>query len=95
MRGSISCNNGNLPIGFYHYLTSTSEPETQAQNFWNVIQNKEYQILPVLDVEQDNLGYKAQSYSERFMSEFYRLSGQNMIIYSGRCYISEHFDVSI
>jgi GH25 family lysozyme M1 (1,4-beta-N-acetylmuramidase) len=84
----------NLPIGFYHYLTATSEPETQAQNFWNMIQDKEYQISPVIDVEQDKLGYKAQSYTERFMSEFFRLSGQNMLVYSGRCYIEEHFDVS-
>lgn len=85
---------GQLPIGFYHYLTSTSEPETQAQNFWNKIRDKDYQILPIIDVEQESLGYKAQSYSERFISEFYKLSGQNMIIYSGRCYIEEKFDVS-
>lgn len=86
--------NGSKPIGFYHYLTSTSEPETQAQNFWKKIQDKHYQILPVLDVEQESLSYKAQPYSERFIAEFYRLSGQNMIIYSGRCYITDHFDVS-
>lgn len=85
---------GQLPIGFYHYLTSTSEPETQAQSFWNRIKDKEYQIIPVLDVEQDSLKYKAQNYSERFMTEFYKLSGQNMIIYSGRCYINDNFDVS-
>lgn len=86
--------NGQVPLGFYHYLTSTSEPETQALNFWNKIRGKEYQIYPILDVEQDSLGYKAQSYSDRFMKEFYRLSGQKMLIYSGRCYIDEHFDVS-
>lgn len=85
---------GQLPIGFYHYLTSTSEPETQAQIFWNRIKDKEYQIIPVLDVEQDSLKYQAQSYSERFMSEFYKLSGQNMIIYSGGCFINDNFDVS-
>ena len=86
--------NGQLPIGFYHYLTSTSEPETQAQSFWNRLKDKQYQIIPVLDVEQDSLKYKAQNYSERFMAEFYKLSGQNMIIYSGRCYINDNFDVS-
>jgi hypothetical protein len=84
---------GQLPIGFYHYLTSTSEPETQAQSFWNRIKDKQYQIIPVLDVEQDSLKYNAQSYSERFMKEFFELSGQNMIIYSGRCYINDNFDV--
>lgn len=90
--------NGKVQIGFYHFLRSTSDPETQAQNFWNEIAWKHYQIIPVIDVEKylgkDELGYLAQSYTERFISEFYRLSGQNMIIYSGRCYIDEHFDVS-
>jgi hypothetical protein len=85
---------GTIPIGFYHFLRVTSEPETQAETFWNKIKDKEYQITPVLDVEVDELGYKAQSYTDRFMKEFYRLSGQTMIIYSGRCYIDEHFDVS-
>ena len=86
--------NGKIPIGFYHFLTSTSDPETQAQNFWNEIKDKQYQIIPILDVEQESMGYKAQSYSQRFMEEFYRLSGQKMAIYSGRCYIEDKFDVS-
>jgi hypothetical protein len=83
--------NGQIPLGFYHYLTSTSSPQTQAQNFWDRIKDKQYQILPVLDVEQDSLGDNAENYSEQFISEFFKLSGQNMIIYSGRCYIEEHF----
>jgi GH25 family lysozyme M1 (1,4-beta-N-acetylmuramidase) len=83
---------GMIPLGFYHYLTVTSDPKTQAQNFWNKIKDKEYQIIPVLDVEQDKLGDNAQTYSEQFIEEFRSLSGQEMIIYSGRCYIEEHFD---
>jgi hypothetical protein len=83
--------NGRVPIGFYHYLTSTSSPTTQAQNFWNVISNKHYDILPVLDIEHDSLGNNAESYANEFIDEFRRLSGQEMIIYSGRCYIEEHF----
>lgn len=86
---------GQLPIGFYHFLRKTSEPETQAQNFWNKIRDKEYQILPIVDVETyngiDELGEQAEEYTYRFMNEFYKLSGQNMIIYSGRYYIEEHF----
>ena len=80
-------------IGFYHYLTSTSSPITQAQNFWSKIKDKQYQILPVLDVEQDSLGVNAELYASQFMGEFYRLSGQHMLIYSGRCYIEEHFSL--
>jgi len=78
-------------VGFYHYLTSTSSPITQAQNFWNKIKDKQYQIMPVLDVEQDSLANNAEYYSEQFIAEFYRLSGQKMLIYSGRYYIEEHF----
>lgn len=85
---------GAVPIGYYHFLTSTSEPENQAQNFYKQIKDKQYQIIPILDVEQDSLGYKAQDFTERFMKEFYQLSGQNMIIYSGRYFINDHFDVS-
>lgn len=82
---------GKNNIGFYHYLTSTSSPITQAQNFWNKIKDKQYQIFPVLDVEQDSLGSNAELYSIQFIEEFHRLSGQKMLIYSGRCYIEEHF----
>ena len=78
-------------IGFYHYLTSTSSPITQAQNFWNKIKDKQYQIIPVLDVEQDALANNAEYYSQQFIAEFKRLSGQQMLIYSGRYYIEEHF----
>jgi GH25 family lysozyme M1 (1,4-beta-N-acetylmuramidase) len=78
-------------LGFYHYLTSTSSPITQAQTFYNKIKDKQYQILPVLDVEQDSLGNDAELYSLQFIAEFNRLSGQQMLIYSGRYYIQEHF----
>jgi len=82
---------GKNNLGFYHYLTSTSSPITQARNFWNKIKDKQYQIYPVLDVEQDTLGKKAEQYAKEFILEFNRLSGQKMLIYSGRCYIEEHF----
>lgn len=89
---------GTIPLGFYHFLRKTSEPETQAQNFWEQIKNKEFQILPVLDVEEylgnDELGEQAQEYCERFIQEFRNLSGLTMLIYSGRCYCEEHFDYS-
>jgi lysozyme len=78
-------------LGFYHYLTSTSSPITQAQTFYNKIKDKQYQILPVLDVEQDSLGDNAELYATQFIAEFNRLSGQIMLLYSGRYYIQKHF----
>lgn len=83
-----------IPLGFYHFLTSTSSPKTQALSFWNRIKDKEFQILPVLDVEQVSLGKNAESYSKQFIQEFKKLSGQDMLIYSGRCYIEEHFSIT-
>lgn len=87
--------NGSIQIGFYHFLRATSPPTTQAENFWNSIKDKEYQILPILDVEKyldnDELGENAEKYCEEFISEFYRLSGQELLVYSYRCYIQEHF----
>jgi GH25 family lysozyme M1 (1,4-beta-N-acetylmuramidase) len=82
---------GNIPIGFYHFLKITSPPITQAQTFWNRIKDKKYEIMPALDVEDKDLGSSAESYSEQFKSEFKRLSGLDMIVYSNRCYIEEHF----
>lgn len=90
--------NGSVPIGYYHFLRITSEPETQAQNFWEQIKSKTYQILPFVDVEtyngNDELGDSAEDYTQRFIQEFRNLSGQEMGIYSGRCYIEEHFTES-
>jgi GH25 family lysozyme M1 (1,4-beta-N-acetylmuramidase) len=49
-------------LGFYHYLTVTSEPETQAEHFYSLIKDKEFEIIPVVDVEQDQLASKAEEY---------------------------------
>lgn len=86
--------NGKIPIGFYHFLRATSSPTSQAQNFWNTIKDKEYQISPFLDIENysnDELGENAEQYANEFIEEFRRLSGQDVLIYSGKCYIEEHF----
>lgn len=87
--------NGKIALGFYHFLRKTSQPETQALNFWNTIKDKNYQIIPCVDVESygdnDELGADAQEYTQRFIQEFRNISGQDVFIYSGRCYIEEHF----
>lgn len=81
--------NSRLHIGFYHYLKFTSVPETQAENFWNEIKYKQFDIKPQLDVEdEDN---RAEDYSKRFMKRFKELSGLDMGIYSGRYYTQAYF----
>ncbi|MFW2491812.1 GH25 family lysozyme [Clostridium chromiireducens] len=69
-----------LKTGFYHFLVGTSSPETQAQNFYNNIKNKQSDLKPVLDVEK--AGFDVMDYSIRFANEFKRLSGMDVCIYT-------------
>ena len=83
---------GVLPIGFYHMLTALSEPESQAQNFWEQIHDKDFQIFPIVDVEYANLSKIAENYTERFIKKFKELSGYTCIIYTGLYYCKDNFD---
>ena len=83
---------GILPLGFYHMLTALSEPETQAENFWQQIHDKEFQIVPIVDVEYNNLAEIAENYTERFINRFEELSGYKCIIYTGLYYCRDNFD---
>ncbi len=69
-----------LKTGFYHFLVGTSTPETQAQNFYNNIKNKQNDLKPVLDVETS--GFDVMDYTTRFINEFKRLSNMDVCIYT-------------
>jgi GH25 family lysozyme M1 (1,4-beta-N-acetylmuramidase) len=87
---------GQIPIGFYHFLSATSEPKTQALNFWNQIKDKNFQIVSVLDVERNEkapLEHLSEPYAKEFIQHFREISGQDVIIYSNRCYIEEYFSL--
>ena len=81
----------NIKTGFYHFLVVTSTPEKQAEHFYELIADKQMDIVPVLDVESYELKLQAENYCVRFLQKFKELSGLDMLIYSGRCYIEEHF----
>ncbi|EHJ00696.1 glycoside hydrolase family 25 [Clostridium sp. DL-VIII] len=69
-----------LKTGFYHFLVGTSSPETQAQNFYNNIKNKQSDLKPVLDIETS--GFDVMDYTMRFINEFNRLSNMDVCIYT-------------
>jgi len=85
------CKSRGIPIGFYHMLCVTSEPETQAENFYREVGDLNNDIRNALDIEYDNLGSRAEEYANRFLARYYELSGQDMIIYSCQSYFYEHF----
>lgn len=93
-RGKYNNLRGKVKIGFYHFLTSTSEPETQAENFYNNIKDYPYQVVPVVDVEQGSLSSMAENYTERFINRFKELSGQTCMIYSYYYYIKDNFSLA-
>lgn len=93
-RGKYNNLRGKVKIGFYHFLTSTSEPETQAENFYNNIKDYPFQVVPVVDVEQGSLSSMAENYTERFINRFKELSGQTCMIYSYYYYIKDNFSLA-
>lgn len=83
--------NGKMPLGFYHMLCVTSNPSQQAEEFYSMIKDKDYQIRPVVDIEYDNLRSNAESYANEFINRFIDLTGIEPMIYASESYIKECF----
>ncbi len=81
LKGNYECaREQNLKVGFYHFLVGSSEPETQAENFYNQIKDKHNDLIPMLDVETnfENL----MDYVHRFINKFKELSQLPIGIYT-------------
>lgn len=87
--GAISI---GLKVGFYHFLVGSSEPETQAENFYNCLKDKRSDLKPCLDIERE--GFDVMDYALRFINRFNELSGGSLpiVIYSAPYFINEHLD---
>ena len=73
-------------IGFYHFMSERTSPTQQAIDFYNAISDKEYDILPCLDIENNTKGRSATEISDRcieFLEKFKELSGLDCMIYTG------------
>lgn len=82
-------------LGFYHFMSEKTGPAAQAQDFWNAIKDKEFNIYPVLDVETNNLNRSCTEISDRcleFLEEFKKLSNLDCIIYSGGFFARDNLD---
>lgn len=84
-----------LNIGFYHFMSEKTNPFQQAIDFWNSIKDKEFNVLPCLDIETNNLGRSAKQISDRcieFLQQFKALSGIDCIIYTGGYFGRDNLD---
>lgn len=78
----------DLFVGFYHYLVSTSSPETQANNFYDEIKLLKSDLLPMLDVESNF--NELNDYISRFINKFVSLSNMEIGIYSYTSFIRNY-----
>lgn len=74
------CKANGLKVGAYHFLVGTSSPEAQAQNFYEMIKDYEWDCVPMLDVETNFNGLA--DYVIRFVNTFRQLSPLELGIYS-------------
>jgi len=79
-----------LSTGFYHFLVGTSEPETQAENFYENIKHKENNLKPCLDIETN--GFNVMDYALRFIEKFKQLSNLPLSIYASPYFINDNLD---
>ena len=82
-----------LSTGFYHFLVGTSQPESQAHNFYNQIKDKKNDLIPCLDIEVS--GFDVGDYAIRFLKKFKELSGMNMVIYTGAYFSRDNLPLEI
>lgn len=82
--------NKGFKLGFYHYLVASSEPETQAENFYNQIKDKQNDLKPCLDIETN--GYNVMDYALRFIARFNKLSNMELCIYASPYFINDNLD---
>ena len=75
-----------LNIGFYHFMSEKTNPTRQADDFYNAIKDKEYNVIPVLDIETNNNNRSSKEVTDRcleFLNRFKALSGIDCVIYTG------------
>jgi GH25 family lysozyme M1 (1,4-beta-N-acetylmuramidase) len=80
------CKNNGLKVGAYHFLVGTSTPEAQAENFYVMIKDYEWDLVPMMDVETNFNGLS--DYVVRFITAFKKLSPLTLGIYSYTSFIS-------
>ena len=85
-------------IGFYHFMSEKTSPTRQAEDFYNAIKDKEYNILPCLDVETNNMDRSVAEITDRcleFLNRFKQLSGYDCMIYTGGYFGRDNLDSRI
>ncbi|MGJ0908834.1 GH25 family lysozyme [Clostridium botulinum] len=84
-----------LNIGFYHFMSEKTDPTQQAVDFWNTIKNKQFNVLPCLDIETNNMVRSTTQISNRcieFLEKFKAISGLDCMVYTGGFFGRDNLD---
>ena len=84
-----------LNIGFYHFMSEKTSPTRQAEDFYNCIKDKSYNVIPCLDIEVNNYGRSTAEITDRcleFLNRFKELSGIDCMIYTGTYFGIDNLD---
>lgn len=87
-----------FPVGFYHFMSESTSPTEQAKAFYNAIKDKQYEIIPTLDIETNSQGRNATQLTDRcleFLAKFKELSGIDCMIYTGGYFGRDNLDSRI
>ena len=94
----VKASSTGLHIGFYHFMSEKTNPVQQANDFWDAIKDKKFDVIPCLDIEVNNYGRSATQITDRcleFINRFKELSGQDCMIYTGGYFGRDNLDSRI
>ncbi|ERK31452.1 GH25 family lysozyme [Clostridium intestinale] len=87
-----------FPVGFYHFMSESTSPLEQAEAFYKAIKDKQYEILPCLDIETNNQNRSSSQITDRcleFLNKFKELSAIDCMIYTGGYFGRDNLDSRI
>ena len=84
--------NLGLKVGFYHFLVSTSTPESQAENAYNATKDYSHDLVFMLDIETNFSSLC--DYVLRFINKWQELSDIEIGIYTYSGFISNLSSIS-
>lgn len=81
-----------IKVGCYHFFSPTTDPVTQFNNFSNVVELKEHDLIPIIDVENRGRG-SLESFRQRlskFLSMVEEHYGIRPIIYTSSNFYNKY-----
>lgn len=94
----VKASSTGLHIGFYHFMSEKTNPVQQANDFWDAIKDKKFDVIPCLDIEVNNYGRSAAEITDRclqFLNQFKLISGYDCMIYTGGYFGRDNLDSRI